>query len=213
MRIERITYSTWSIGRVNLRVSPNNISSTLRPNTCSTFGAAARRLRTVENITHYSFPSQPVSKMMKKSLTLNSNVITSSKPSVVLGFMKREAKLEKAKCGRTDRFSGLNASPAKALTILLCSQSLRGALKNTHRIGNPNFWESRIHTARVSRSPFVLSVAINQIFFSQLNIGNNQNSYLSLLLCPERENLMRPWHILLSYQQVYGQQVIMKGVG
>lgn len=82
--------------------------------------------------------------------------------------MKREAKLEKAKCGRTDRFSGLNASPAKALTILLCSHSLRGVLKNTHRIGNPKFWESRIHTARVSRSPFVLSVAINQIFFSQL---------------------------------------------
>lgn len=130
----------------------------------------------------------------------------------MLGFTKREAKLEKAKCGRTDRLSGLNASPARALTILLCSHSLGGTLKNTHRIGNPKFWESRIQTARVSRSPFVLSVAINQSFFSQLNIRNNENSYLSLLVCPERENLMRPWHILLSYQQVYSQQVIMKGV-
>lgn len=76
--------------------------------------------------------------------------------------MKREAKLEKAKYGRIGRFSGLNASPASALTVLLCSHSLGGALSNTHRIGTPKFRESRIHTARVSRSPFVLSVTINQ---------------------------------------------------
>lgn len=45
------------------RIPPSFTEYTLRPNTCSIFGAAARHLRTVE-ITHYSFPSRPVSKMM-----------------------------------------------------------------------------------------------------------------------------------------------------
>lgn len=94
--MERITYSTFSIGRVKRRVSPNNISSCIcrikfRSSTCSIFVAAARRRQTVNSTTRYSFPSRLVSKMMWRYLTWKSNVIMSSKPSVMLGFLKREA--------------------------------------------------------------------------------------------------------------------------
>ena len=55
--------------------------------------------------------------------------VISWKPSFILGSLNLDAKLEKAECGRIDRFSGLNVPAARALTVSLCSHSLVEAAK------------------------------------------------------------------------------------
>lgn len=89
---------------------------------------------------------------------LKSTSTTSSKPSLILGSLKRDLNPLNAMPGNTSRASGFMGL-FRARTTSLCWQSSKGVLNHTQRIGTLCFLANSIHSARPSTSGFVLSAA------------------------------------------------------
>jgi hypothetical protein len=70
----------------------------------------------------------------------------------------------------------------KARTVSLCSHSLAGAVKRTHRIDTFNFCASLTQTARVSGSAFVLSRYLISILYIAGYVWGPESTYRRLRL-------------------------------
>lgn len=90
-------------------------------------------------------------------------------------------------CGRRVRVEKLTSGPVlSARTVSLCSHSLAGAVKSTHRMGTLTLFASVIHTFLVSGSAFVLSKFVPPLVCVCNTICGDTRSYPRPHSCPPR---------------------------